>query len=119
LIIWHGVYDPSPSPLGTLAYYESAVRTSAPKLGVSTASMTDRMRLFLAPGVAHCGGGPGPDRFDMLRALDEWVEHGKAPERITATKADAPISRPLCAYPAWARYRGEGDTNDAASFVCR
>jgi feruloyl esterase len=77
------------------------------------------IRVFLAPGVYHCGGGPGPDQFDLLSALDDWVAGGKPPVRIVATKAGSPISRPLCVYPAQARYTGAGDTNRAENFVCK
>jgi feruloyl esterase len=117
-IMWHGAYDPGPSPLGTLAYYHSAIVATAAKLGVSEATLNSDIRVFLAPGVYHCGGGPGPDTFDMLAAIDDWVANGKAPARIIATKAGAPISRPLCAYPAAAHYTG-GDSNRAENFVCK
>lgn len=111
LLLWHGGYDPGPSPLGTIAYYDAASRKLGPRAAGS-------VRLFLAPGVYHCGGGPGPDQFDLLGALDEWVEKGAAPQSVTATKTGAPISRPLCPYPQQARYRG-GDMMAAASFQCR
>ena len=66
----------------------------------------------------HCGGGPGPDRFDALTALENWVERGVAPTTMIATKQGSPLSRPLCAYPQLPRYKGAGDPNDAASFEC-
>ena len=75
-------------------------------------------RLFLAPGMGHCGGGPGPDRFDALTAMERWVEQGTPPASIVATKANSPLSRPLCPYPQVAKYKGSGDTNDAANFAC-
>ncbi len=78
----------------------------------------DSVRLFLAPGVLHCGGGAGPDQLDTLTALERWVEDGHAPETIVATKANSPLQRPLCPYPQLAKYRGSGDTNDPANFVC-
>jgi feruloyl esterase len=118
-IIWHGVYDPGPSPQGTLEYYHAALAASAKKMGVSEAALAADIRVFLAPGVYHCGGGPGPDQFDMLAALDDWAAGGKPPVRIIATKAGSPISRPLCVYPAQARYTGSGDTNRAENFVCK
>jgi feruloyl esterase len=68
--------------------------------------------------VLHCGGGAGPDRFDALAALENWVERGVAPASMIATKQDSPASRPLCPYPQLPRYTGAGDPNDAASFVC-
>jgi feruloyl esterase len=110
LLLWHGFNDPGPSPLSTIAYLE-AVQKAVP-------ASKDSVRLFLAPGVLHCGGGAGPDRFDTLTALEQWVEKGTAPTSMTATKANAPISRPLCAYPQVAKYKGTGDTNSAANFAC-
>ena len=79
-------------------------------------------RLFMAPGMAHCGGGAGPNTFDMQAALEQWVERGVAPERIVATRGVNGVIdrlRPLCPYPQVAVYKGEGDTNDAANFECR
>ena len=111
LLMWHGWSDPGPSPIGTIAYYDQ-VRGAVP------AAASD-VRLFLAPGVYHCGGGPGPDQIDLLSAIDRWVQTGKAPSTLLATKAGARISRPLCAYPATQHYKGSGDPDDAASFECR
>jgi feruloyl esterase len=83
------------------------------------------MRLFLMPGVGHCGGGVGPDQADFLGALERWREKGEAPAQITATKgggrgaaAATPLSRPLCPFPQVPRYKGSGSTNDAATFSC-
>lgn len=119
LILWHGFNDPGPSPLSTIDYLERVRDATGPKLGADKAAETDkRVRLFLAPGVLHCRGGAGPDKFDMLSALEAWSEKGEAPERVIATKADSKMSRPLCPYPRTARYSGAGDTNDAANFVC-
>jgi feruloyl esterase len=110
LLLWHGFNDPGPSPLSTIEYFE-AVKKSVP-------ASSESIRLFLAPGVLHCGGGSGPDRLDTLTALEQWVEQGKAPASMVATKARSTLSRPLCAYPQVAKYRGSGDPNDAASFTC-
>jgi feruloyl esterase len=71
--------------------------------------------------MAHCSGGPGPNTFDMLASLEQWVEKGKSPDRIIAThstagKADR--TRPLCPYPQVAKYKGTGSTDDASSFTC-
>ena len=82
-------------------------------------SARDAVRLFAVPGMLHCGGGEATDQFEMLDAIMDWVEEGRAPERIVATsKALAGISRPLCPYPGIARYVG-GDPSSADSFVCR
>jgi feruloyl esterase len=110
LLLWHGFNDPGPSPLSTVEYFE-AVKKTVP-------AAADNMRLFLAPGVLHCGGGAGPDRFDALTALEQWVEQGKAPASMIATKANSPLSRPLCPYPQVAKYKGSGDPNDAGNFQC-
>jgi feruloyl esterase len=110
LLLWHGFNDPGPSPLSTIAYYD-AVLAQVP-------NASDAVRLFLAPGVLHCGGGPGPDRFDALTALESWVERGVAPASMIATKQASPLSRPICAYPKLPRYKGSGDTNAASSFEC-
>ena len=80
------------------------------------------MRVFMAPGVAHCGGGAGPAPTGQLKALLAWVEEGKAPDSLLATRREqtrATRSRPLCAYPLVAKYKGRGSTDDAASFECR
>jgi feruloyl esterase len=77
-------------------------------------------RLFLVPGMAHCGGGAALDRFDTLGAIVEWVEHGKATDLMVATGRAFPNrSRPLCPYPQYAHYSGEGDPEDFKSFACR
>jgi feruloyl esterase len=76
--------------------------------------------MFLVPGMGHCGGGPSLDRFDMLTAVVNWVEKGTAPDSIAATgKAFPRRSRPLCAYPRHAQYKGSGDTEDATNFSCQ
>jgi feruloyl esterase len=79
------------------------------------------VRMFLMPGVDHCRGGEGASNADFLAAMEEWVEHGKAPETIAATKTlpgGAARTRPLCAFPKVARYSGSGSTDDAANFTC-
>ena len=125
LILWHGWSDPLISPLHTIAYYGKLAAHLAPKSADKNAAITqvsDFARLFLAPGVMHCGRGPGPDTFDSIGALDAWVEHGTAPESLIAAHKSAgktDRTRPLCAYPHQAVYDGKGDSNDAASFSCR
>ena len=88
----------------------------------SAADVDGFYRLFMAPGMAHCGGGTGPNSFDMQAALEQWVERGAAPDQILATRATNGVVdriRPLCKFPATAVYSGRGDTNDAANFTCR
>lgn len=111
LILWHGLNDPGPSPLGTVQYY-SKVRKTMGRAGQA-------VRLFLVPGIYHCGGGPGPDRFDMLTPLDVWRTQGAPPQRIPAVNATSGLARPLCAYPDLPFYIGSGDANALASFACR
>ena len=109
LIFYHGLSDPWFSPLDTLAYYE--------RLG----NVSGWSRLYLVPGMGHCQGGTATlDRFDALSAMVDWVEKGVAPDSITATgKAFPGRSRPLCAWPKYAHYKGQGDTEDAKNFECR
>jgi hypothetical protein len=117
LIFYHGVSDPWFSALETVRYYE--------RLGADAAAgsgpVTDWSRLFLVPGMGHCGGGAATlDRFDMLSAIVAWVEQGQAPAQVIATGASFPgRSRPLCPYPQHAQYAGQGDQESAANFVCR
>ncbi len=76
----------------------------------------------MAPGMGHCGGGEGPNTFDTITALENWVEHKRAPDQLIAsTVKDGKVerSRPLCAYPPVATYIGRGSTDEASSFVCR
>jgi feruloyl esterase len=117
LLQYHGWSDPQISPGNSVQYYTRVTEA----LG-GAKNVHDSYRLFMVPGMAHCGGGDGPNQFDMIAALEQWVEHGKAPDRITASRRrDGRIdrTRPLCPYPQVAVYDGKGDTNDAASFACK
>jgi feruloyl esterase len=116
LLFYHGVSDPWFSALDTVDYYERMTQANG---GASV--VRGWSRLFLVPGMGHCGGGPATlDSFDMLGAIVDWVEQGKAPESIVARGRTWPgRSRPLCPYPTHAHYRGTGDAEDAASFECR
>ena len=116
LIQYHGWNDPQISPGNSVAYYQSVVD----KLGEKT--VEDSYRLFMVPGMAHCGGGEGPNSFDVVTALEEWREGKQAPERVIASRFQATQllrSRPLCPYPQTAVYSGSGSTDRAANFVCR
>jgi feruloyl esterase len=82
----------------------------------------DNIRLFMVPGMAHCGGGDGPNVFDKVGTLERWVEEGKAPDSIIAahsTGGKLDRTRPLCPYPQVARYKGTGSIDAAANFVCK
>lgn len=110
LIMWHGFDDGGPSPFATIDYYESVKRVS----GADSA-----VRLFIAPGVGHCRGGPGADDFDLLSALEDWHEKNTAPVRIPARNRTSGNERPLCPWPALPAYLGNGDPKSAASYACR
>ena len=116
-IVWHGWADPLISAEGTVDYY---ARVQQEMGGADAAS--EFIRLFMAPGVGHCGGGAGPNPTGQLEALLEWVENDVAPETLAAIRRDQTgavvRSRPLCPYPLVARYTGNGSTDDAANFVC-
>jgi feruloyl esterase len=131
LIQYHGWADAAISPYGSIDYYNSVVQFFAkypdPRGGGKPVS--DFYRLFMVPGMGHCGGGLGPNQFgnggnrfagdadkDLLTALDRWVEKGVAPEQFIGTGAD--LTRPLCSFPKVARYKGSGDPKQAASFSC-
>jgi len=116
LIQYHGWSDPQIQPLSSVRYFERAVE----RMG-GGAKVRDNYRLFMVPGMAHCGGGDGTSTFDMLAALEQWVEQGKAPDSIPASRVvngRVDRTRPLCPYPQHATYRGSGDINDAVNFAC-
>jgi len=115
LLLYHGWADPGPSPANTINYVTQVEHTLGGK-------QDTWLRLFLLPGVGHCGGGSGPDQADFVGALERWREAGVAPERIRASRVSGnriDMTRPLCAYPQIAHYTGAGSTNDAESFVCK
>jgi feruloyl esterase len=115
LILYHGWFDAGVSPLNTIDYYRKMDDADG------ATEVRDYARLFLAPGMAHCSGGIGPDRFNTLSALEDWVERGVAPQHIIAEQyeGDSLIrSRPLCAYPQVAVHDGTGDPDSADSFRC-
>ncbi len=133
LIMYHGWADHSIPPLSTVQFYS--------QLRNEVSDSDSFSRLSMVPGLHHCTGGPGPNRFgganqgyspvddadhDVVRALDRWVETGVAPEQIVATKLvnddskqGVQRTRPLCAYPKMAKYKGSGSIDKAANFVCR
>ena len=116
LLTYHGWSDPSIGPQASVNFYKSAVAATRPP-----ATSSDWIRLFMVPGMGHCSGGDGPDTFDMVSALEAWVERGTPPAQITASKivsGKVQRTRPLCPYPQQARYKGTGSLDDAASFAC-
>jgi feruloyl esterase len=135
LIVYHGWSDAALPPVGAINYYNSV------ELAMGREVASKVMRLYMVPGMQHCGGGPGAASFgqaglqtdpehDIYAALEQWVEKGAAPDKIIATKSvnesnaaqgvtqGVTMTRPLCPYPQAAKYDGTGDTNDAASFAC-
>jgi feruloyl esterase len=115
LILSHGWADGLIPAGNTAAFYKSMTAKMNRK------KATDSVRLFMLPGVGHCGGGDAPGITDMLSVIDQWVETGKAPERIIASNPpnQKPMSRPICPYPQIARYKGSGSIEDAANFECK
>jgi feruloyl esterase len=116
LIMYHGWSDPGIPPMNTVQYYNNVTKS----LGVPKTA--NSIRLFMIPGMNHCQGGNGTDKFDGIGTLAQWVETGKAPSNIVAshqTAGKVDRTRPLCPYPAVATYKGSGSTDDAANFVCR
>ena len=116
LLLYHGWSDPQVPTPNTIKYYSSVVKSLG---GADKAA--DRVRLFLAPGMGHCGGGEGPSVFDKVGPLERWVEQGKAPDVLPASHvADGKVdrTRPLCPYPQVARYKGAGSIDEAMNFEC-
>jgi len=115
LLMYHGWSDPAISPGNTVNYY-SAV------LGKMGQKQDNWLRLFMVPGMLHCRGGPGPDQFSVLGAIERWRESNTAPQEIIAshvTNNRVDMTRPLCPYPQVAVYKGSGSTNDASNFACK
>jgi feruloyl esterase len=115
LLFMHGVSDPWFSAQDTVQYYERLANDNPGE------PLTHWSRLFLIPGMGHCGGGERTlDQVDALSAVVDWVEKSQAPERVLATGASAPgESRPLCPYPEYAHYDGSGSNSDAANYRCK
>jgi feruloyl esterase len=114
LIIWHGWADPALPAEASVDYYREVLAKDN--------SARDYCRLFMVPGCLHCGGGPGASEVDWLSVIVDWVEQGKAPEQLIATKKEngkTIMTRPLYPYPSYAKYKGSGDKNDAASFEAK
>jgi len=113
VISYFGWADTALNPLRTVQYLED--------VGSTVGGTDDFFRLFMVPGMFHCAGGLGPDRFDAMSPLIAWVERGVAPDEIAAVKVrdgKVEMTRPLCPYPQVARYRGSGRTTEAKNFRC-
>ena len=117
LLMYHGWSDQSIAPRNSINYYNRVMKTMD-----AAAKTTEWLRLFMVPGMAHCRGGQGPNSFDAVGAIEQWVEKRQAPDQIIASHStDGKIdrTRPLCPYPQVARYKGTGNTDDAVNFVCK
>ena len=116
LLMYHGWNDQLVAPLNSINYYKSIVARVGPAAAASS------VRLFMMPGMGHCAGGEGPNPFDRMKVIEDWVEQRQAPGRIVASHSSGgkvDRTRPLCAFPEVARYTGTGSIDDAANFVCR
>jgi feruloyl esterase len=116
LLMYHGWADPAISAYGTVSYFEKATQAVG-----GGPQMDTFARLYMVPGMHHCSGGPGPNQFDMLTPLENWVEKGIAPAAITArSRIEGRLdrTRPLCPYPQVAEYTGSGSIEEAANFRC-
>ena len=135
LILYHGWGDDAVSPFNTINYYKMVVEKTSggPKAADAFAAEDAKfnkaadktgefMRLFMVPGMNHCGGGPGPNTFDAATALANWVEKKQAPDVLLGshmTNGAPDLTRPLCPYPMTAKYSGSGSVTDAANFSCK
>jgi feruloyl esterase len=127
VLLYHGWSDILITANNTVEYYERVVDTVGRQCkGKRHGDRHDHKlfdtqkfaRLFMVPGMGHCGGGTGVSDFDGLAALEKWVERNDAPDEIIASNPNTPMTRPLCPYPQTAHYKGSGDVNDAANFFC-
>jgi feruloyl esterase len=116
LLMYHGWSDQDIAPLASVNFYKSAASA------IGDARTSSSLRLFMVPGMGHCGGGDGPNTFDMVGPLEQWVENGLAPTKVVAsrsTNGKVDRTRPLCPYPQVARYSGSGSSDAAENFTCR
>jgi feruloyl esterase len=125
LIVFHGWADSLVASQESINYYESVLNAQARVAASHKQSKIEETqgfyRLYMVPGMSHCGGGPGLNTIDTLASIELWVERGIAPQKIIAKRTDkdaTEMTRPVCPYPQSARYIGIGDTNDATNFTC-
>ena len=115
MLMWHGLSDAAILATSSIAYYDGVEKSMGGR-----AATQDFFRLFLVPGVHHCAGGPGLTEFDPLTLLENWVERGQPPDVMIAGRSANGVTertRPIYPYPMLARYSGQGDPKQAASFV--
>jgi feruloyl esterase len=114
LILWHGWADTALPAQGSIDYYRQVLQHDA--------KAAEYCRLFMVPGCLHCGGGPGAAEVDWLAVIVDWVEHGKVPDRLMASKHEGGklvMTRPLFPYPDHAAFKGHGDASSADSFEAK
>ncbi|MGH9572121.1 MAG: tannase/feruloyl esterase family alpha/beta hydrolase [Candidatus Acidiferrales bacterium] len=122
LLIYHGWADQQVAPVATIEFYEAMAAAEAESAGSTSANIDDWARLFMAPGMAHCSGGEGPNQFDKMEVIQQWVENGKPPVQIVAahvSNGQVDRTRPLCPYPQAAEYKGSGSIDQAETFACK
>ena len=115
LLMYHGWADPQVAPLNTVKYFGEVEKA------MGKAAIGKSIQLYMVPGMGHCSGGAGPDAFDKVAAMDQWIAQGQAPDHIIAShRAGGTVdrTRPLCPYGQLARWKGTGSTDDAANFAC-
>jgi len=111
LLLYAGWGDTGITPENTVLYYDSVLKEMGPK-------QDDWLRLFMVPGMGQCGGGPGPNTFDSIGALEAWREKGVAPVQLMGRNRQSGLTRPICPYPQYAKYSGSGDLKDSANWAC-
>ena len=120
LLLYHGWIDTAISPGNTINYYESVLKSMGGKS--SGKQLDDFVRLYMAPGMQHCGGGPGPNQINYMAIMERWRESNQTPasiEAIHVANNRVDMTRPLCPYPQVATYKGSGSVNDAGNFACK
>jgi hypothetical protein len=113
--MYHGWADPQVTPLNSISYFNDVLRTTG------ESSRGKSIQLYMEPGMNHCWGGEGPDTFDVIDVLEQWVQTGTAPARIIASHSTESVvdrTRPLCPYPQVAAYTGTGSIDSAENFRC-
>lgn len=110
LLLYAGWSDPAITPENTVLYYENLTK----KMG----NQSDFVRLFMVPGMAHCRGGDGPNTFDTVGAMEAWREKSATPTALTGFNPQTSLSRPICSYPQYTKYKGSGNIKDAANWTC-
>jgi feruloyl esterase len=110
LLLYAGWSDTTITPENTVLYYDNLKK----KMG----TQDDFVRLFMVPGMAHCRGGDGPNTFDSIGAMEAWREKGVTPTQLTGFNPQTSLTRPICSYPQYTKYKGTGNIKDAANWTC-